>query len=77
MSYYRPENLPNLDSLFELLTHGQTPNFFEMMSVIEEIGSIYPEQQQACPIAPETKKSSCLVSIYPLNASGLFCPNCG
>lgn len=36
----------NLDSLFQQLADGETPNFLQMMAAISDVSNIYPEPEQ-------------------------------
>jgi len=64
-----------LNQLFEQLANGQTPNFFEMMLALEEIGELYPEPQQGRPTSAQPMPDSCPVTLYPRDQ--FRCSTCG
>lgn len=77
MAYYKPQNLPAVDKIFKNLAKGQTPNFLEIMSAISDIAEASYSTDLHTPHSTGAIKKSCRVSIYPLNAPGLSCQNCG
>lgn len=73
----KKSELQNLDSLFQQLSAGQTPNFFEMMSALSDVSTIWPDNQQATPQSCGEQNRECLVSLYPNFQPRCVGGNCG
>lgn len=66
-----------MDKIFKLLMQGRTPNFAEMLEVLNFISDIDWERIEASQLSILDCFKAGWVPKYPRNCPGEFCESCG